>query len=91
MNLNNNLTAPHSEAVLLCPFERRITLEEVSKSFHDRVKPVDNGGRSCIMKLQVNLFDKTDPLYFDSFSIEEEYGFEDICEMLGVEYKRWKK
>ena len=43
------------------------------------------------MKLQVNLFDKTDPLYLDSFSIEEEYGFEDICEMLGVEYNRWEK
>ncbi len=31
------------------------------------------------IKLRVNLFDKSDPIYFDALSIEEEDGFEDIC------------
>lgn len=53
--------------------------DRMSVSGYHRVKLLDNGGGSGIIKLQVNLFDKTDPLYLDSFSIEEEYGFEDIC------------
>lgn len=32
-----------------------------------------------IIKLRVNLFDKSDPLYLDAFSIEGEDGFEDVC------------
>ncbi len=34
---------------------------------------------SDIIKLRVNLFDRSDPIYLDSFSIEEEAGFEDVC------------
>ena len=34
---------------------------------------------SSIIKLRVNLFEKTDPIYLDAFSIEEEDGFEDVC------------
>lgn len=34
---------------------------------------------SDIIKLRVNLFDKSDPLYLDAFSIEGEDGFEDVC------------
>lgn len=32
-----------------------------------------------VIRLRVNLFDKSDPLYLDAFSIEEENGFEDVC------------
>ena len=32
-----------------------------------------------IIKLRINLFDRSDPIYLDVFSIEEEDGFEDIC------------
>ncbi len=32
-----------------------------------------------IIKLSINLFDKTDPLYLDALSIEEIDGFEDVC------------
>ena len=31
-----------------------------------------------IIKLGINLFDKTDSIFLDAFSIEEEYGFKDI-------------
>lgn len=34
---------------------------------------------SDIVKLRVNLFADFDPLYLDAFSIEEDFGFEDIC------------
>ena len=33
----------------------------------------------AIIKLRINLFDRADPIYLDAFSIEEEYGFEDVC------------
>lgn len=42
-------------------------------------KTVAKGDKSGIMKLQINLFDKSDALYLDALSIEEEDGFEDIC------------
>lgn len=41
-------------------------------------KSVDNSGISGIMKLGINLFDKSDPIFFDAFSIEEEPNFEDV-------------
>lgn len=41
-------------------------------------KGVRNLTKSAI-KLRVNLFDKSDPLYLDAFSIESEDGFQDIC------------
>lgn len=34
---------------------------------------------TSIIKLRVNMFDKSDPLYLDAFSIEGEDGFEDSC------------
>lgn len=34
---------------------------------------------TSVIKLRVNMFDKSDPLYLDAFSIEGEDGFEDIC------------
>ena len=37
------------------------------------------GENSGIIRLRINLFDTSDPLYYESFSIEEEPGFEDIC------------
>ena len=33
---------------------------------------------SGIIKLKINLFDKSDSIYFDTFSIEEEVGFQDV-------------
>lgn len=41
-------------------------------------KKVDKSGKSGIIKLGINLFDKSDPIYFDAFSIEEEPGFKDV-------------
>lgn len=43
------------------------------------VNDLTKGETSDIIRLRVNLFDKSDPLYLDAFSIEEEDGFEDIC------------
>ena len=37
------------------------------------------GGDDGIIRLRINLFDKSDPLYFEAFSVDEEPGFEDIC------------
>ena len=39
---------------------------------------VDKSSKSGIMKLGINLFDKSDPIYYDAFSIEEEPGFKDV-------------
>ena len=41
-------------------------------------KAVDKAGESGIIKLRINLFDKSDKLYTESFSIEEEPGYEDV-------------
>ena len=41
-------------------------------------KQVVNSKKNDIIKLSINLFDKSDQLYFDMFSIEEIPGFEDI-------------
>lgn len=41
-------------------------------------KAVDKAGKSGIIKLRINLFPKADPLYMESYSIEEEKGFEDV-------------
>ena len=41
-------------------------------------KRVDKSGGGGIMKLSINLFDKSDPIYYDAFSIEEEPGFKDV-------------
>lgn len=38
-----------------------------------------NTNKNGTIRLRINLFDKSDPLYIDSLSIEEEDGFEDIC------------
>ena len=37
------------------------------------------GGDSGTIRLRINLFDKSDPLYIAALSIEEEPGFEDVC------------
>ena len=42
-------------------------------------KLLEKSLKSSTIKLRLNLFDKTDPLYLDAFSIEEEEGFEDVC------------
>lgn len=41
-------------------------------------KRVDKSGKGGIMKLGINLFDKSDPIFYDAFSIEEEPGFKDV-------------
>ena len=43
------------------------------------VNDLTKSKNSDIIKLRINLFDKSDPIYLDSFSIEEEDGYEDIC------------
>ncbi|MCD8026987.1 MAG: phage minor capsid protein [Clostridiales bacterium] len=58
--------------------------EKLQKELNDfdnnnSVKSVANSDESGIIKLQINLFDKSDPLWAEAFSIEEEDGFEDIC------------
>ena len=63
------------------------TFGEVYKDYGKEIG-VDKAGESGIIKtssnkksikLKVNFFDKSDPIYFDALSIEEESGFEDIC------------
>jgi hypothetical protein len=39
---------------------------------------IDNSGKNGIMKLSINMFDKSDPIYKDAFSIEPEPGYEDV-------------
>ena len=41
-------------------------------------KLIDKSGESGIIKLGINMFDKSDPLYVEAFSIEEEPGYEDV-------------
>jgi SPP1 gp7 family putative phage head morphogenesis protein len=42
-------------------------------------KNIENTSGSDIIKLKINLFDKNDPMYIETFSIEEIKGFEDVC------------
>ena len=53
---------------------------EREKIYDDNVnnKTVDNSEKKRIIKLSINMFDKSDPIYLDALSIEEEPGFEDI-------------
>ncbi len=51
-------------------------MEVLDKYFGKSVAKATN---SDIIKLQINLFDKSDPLFLDALSIEEIDGFEDIC------------
>lgn len=41
-------------------------------------KSIDKSAKHDIIKLKINMFDKSDPLYMESYSIEEENGFEDV-------------
>ena len=52
---------------------------EMSNGIGNLTESIDNAVNDKIVKLRVNLFDKSDPIYFDVFSVEEEDGFEDIC------------
>lgn len=70
------------------PYERRIK-ELRANPYHDSkgrftfapdsTKKVDKVSKRDIIKLRINLFDKTDPLYYDALSIEEEDGYKDVC------------
>lgn len=42
-------------------------------------KQLQDQQKGDIIKLRINFFDTSDPLYWESFSIEEEEGFEDVC------------
>lgn len=91
MMKNKTLTADEAQRrlvdILLRPYERRLA-EIRGNLYHDEkgrfthspysAKTLDKSGKRDIMKLKVNLFDKSDPIYYDTFSIEEENGFEDI-------------
>ena len=59
-----------------------MTFEEWKNSLTDEqqavLKYVDKSAGNGIIKLGINLFDKSDPIYFDTFSIEEESGFKDV-------------
>lgn len=39
---------------------------------------IDNSDNRDIIKLSINMFDKSDPIYKDAFSIEPEPGYEDV-------------
>lgn len=52
------------------------------KLLQDKTKNTEvivNNSNNGIIKLSINLFDKSDPLYVDSFSVEEIPGFKDVC------------
>ncbi len=55
--------------------EQAQTLEQQNLS---RFRGLTIAGKTDIIKLVINLFDKSDPIYLDTFSIEEEPGFKDI-------------
>lgn len=40
---------------------------------------VEKSKKNDIIKLQINLFDTSDPLYIEAFSMEEEDNFENVC------------
>lgn len=42
-------------------------------------KSVAKSSKNDIIKLQINLFDTSDPLYVEAYSMEEEDGFENVC------------
>lgn len=42
-------------------------------------KAVANSKNNSIIKLQINYFSPTDPLYVEAFSMEEEEGFVNVC------------
>ena len=57
---------------------RHILIGENSGSGGKSGKKVDKSRKSDIIKLRINLFDKSDKLYVEAYSIEEEPGFEDV-------------
>ncbi|MGN0491263.1 MAG: phage minor capsid protein [Ruminococcus sp.] len=42
-------------------------------------KSIAKSSKNDIIKLQINLFDTSDPLYVEAYSMEEEDGFENVC------------
>jgi len=55
--------------------EQAQALEQQSLS---RFRGLTIPGKTDTIRLAINLFDKSDPIYLDTFSIEEEPGFKDV-------------
>ena len=53
--------------------------EQYERDANERRTNVDTSSGDDRIKLRLNYFDKSDSLYYESFSIEEEPGFEDVC------------
>lgn len=49
------------------------------KAVWSNKKSVAKSSKNDIIKLQINLFDTSDPLYVEAYSMEEEDGFENVC------------
>lgn len=49
------------------------------KAVWSNKKSVAKFSKNDIIKLQINLFDTSDPLYVEAYSMEEEDGFENVC------------
>lgn len=57
----------------------RLTAEQARKlQEKHQLKRLTNGSEKRIIKLSINLFDPSDPIYLDALSIEEEPGYEDV-------------
>lgn len=54
-------------------------LRNKEKTSDIAINDVDKSLPNGRIKLRLNYFDKADSLYLESFSIEEEKGFEDVC------------
>lgn len=68
----------------LLPDNSRTQVEGFGKSTSQKAvwankKSVAKSSKNDIIKLQINLFDTSDPLYVEAYSMEEEDGFENVC------------
>lgn len=60
--------------------QNRDHINEMKRAAYARRRTnIDTPPDNDRIKLRLNYFDKNDPLYIESFSIEEESGFEDVC------------
>lgn len=62
-------------------YEPKVLDNETSQRIESqnlRFKGLTDNLQGDIIKLKINLFDKTDSIYYDTFAIEEEVGFQDI-------------
>ena len=77
-----NADSSYNPTVLSPEEAERLQAKNQQKTLTNGVKfnnsSIDNSNNRDIIKLEINLFDTSDELYVEAFSIEEETGFTDI-------------